>query len=125
MKKTFKLKAICRIAGLTVMLAAIAFSMAACGDDSGPGGSGGGSSIGNLSGSTWTSTFGEVLRFTDSSNYTFTFIGFECGGTYEVRGSKIYRTRTWGMELTNCDTTLTIEGSNTLRYPGGASFTRN
>jgi hypothetical protein len=43
MKKTFKLKAIRRIAGLTIMLAAIAFSMAACsGDDLGPGGSGGG-----------------------------------------------------------------------------------
>jgi hypothetical protein len=120
MKKTFKL------IGLAVMLAAIGFSMAACDDGSGPGGSGGGgSSIGNFAGSTWTSTFGEVLRFTDSSNYTFTFIGFECGGTYEVSGSKIYRTRTWGMDLTNCDTTLTIEGANTLRYPGGASFTRN
>jgi hypothetical protein len=65
MNKTFKLKAIqriaaiCRIAGIIAMLAAIAFSMAACGDDlgSGPGGSGGsGGSGGGTVGNTGTLT---------------------------------------------------------------------
>jgi hypothetical protein len=46
MKKAFKLKAIRMIAGIAVMLAAIAFSIAACDDGSGSGGGGGGGSGG-------------------------------------------------------------------------------
>jgi hypothetical protein len=112
---------------IAVTMIAIVFSMAACDDGTGPGGSGGGSSssIGNLSGSTWKDTFGDILKFDDGYNYTWTAWGFyQCGGTYEVRGGKIYRTRTWGMELTNCETTLTIVNANTLRHPGGATLTR-
>ena len=42
MKNAFKVKAICRIAGIIALAALIGFSMAACGDEGGPAGGGGG-----------------------------------------------------------------------------------
>jgi len=118
MKNAFKIKAICKIAGITVILALIGFSLAACGDGT-TGGSGGSST--SLVGKTfagWGGPGPAQISFT-ATNYTFTGFGeFMHSGTYKVTGNKVTLTVTKANPIAGAKVgdvyTCTLIDENTL-----------
>jgi hypothetical protein len=81
----------------------------------------------DFAGSTWKDGIAgvTVLRFINNSNWELSYWGVECGGTYEVRGSKIYFETTWGnRDLTARPDTLEIVDKDTLKYPPGLRLYR-
>jgi hypothetical protein len=114
MKKNFK-----KLIGITAFIALIVFTLGACDLNLGY-------SASDFAGSRWEdSLIGWCkLRFINNTDWELSY-GGECGGTYEVSGSKIYFTYEWGnRNLTMRPETLEIVDKNTIEYPGGMRLKR-
>jgi hypothetical protein len=132
MKKTFKLQAIRRIAGIIAIAAIIGFSMVTCDDGNGAGGSGGsggsggaGGSGGSLSGSgvvwdTYDSGIGYVFR--NGTMHVAANIG---GATWLVDNAASYKYN--NTHILNLDGSINCKYSisgNTLSLEGYGIYTK-